>query len=393
MLDNENIVETEEIEEVSQEKPKSLKKRIKDFTKNSMTLFSKIGLSVFAISLLILLISKLFPAFSDFFNRYISSAIRFVLSKITGILPFSLGETVFLCIPVIFVSIMTVYIKFYSKEDAKATRFLITLFTCLALMFSCHIVSFGVAYNCSPLSERLGLDEKPVSTKELKFTAELLCQEVERYSKDVDYTEDGSSVMPYGYDELNDKLNDAYAKACEKYSFIPKLRSNVKVLAVSPVMTYTHISGIYTYYTGEANVNFNYPDYTAPYTMAHEMAHQRGVAPEDEANFVAFLVCMESNDSYIRYSAYLSMYEYLLSAYYEADAEGYSELLSDTDMSIKREMTAFNEFFGKYRDSVASDVSNAINDTYLKASGESAGSKSYGLVVDLACAYYAKQGQ
>ena len=102
---------------------------------------------------------------------------------------------------------------------------------------------------------------------------------------------------------------------------------------------------------------------------------------------------MESEDSYIRYSAYLSMYEYVISAYYEADAEGSSDLIYETDLSLKREMTAFNNFFAKYRESVASEVSDTINDTYLKASGESAGSKSYGLVVDLACAYYLNQGK
>ena len=55
-------------------------------------------------------------------------------------------------------------------------------------------------------------------------------------------------------------------------------------------MTYTHISGIYTFYTGESNININYPDFVVASSATHEMAHQRGVARENEANFVSFVV-------------------------------------------------------------------------------------------------------
>ena len=49
------------------------------------------------------------------------------------------------------------------------------------------------------------------------------------------------------------------------------------------------------------------------------MAHQRGIAREDEANFIAFLVCMASDDPYIRYSGYLEVYEYVASSLYSDD--------------------------------------------------------------------------
>ena len=42
--------------------------------------------------------------------------------------------------------------------------------------------------------------------------------------------------------------------------------------------------------------------------------------------------------------------------------------------------------FNKYADSVASDVSGAINNTFLTIQGTE-GTKSYGMVVDLAVAY------
>ena len=153
-------------------------------------------------------------------------------------------------------------------------------------------------------------------------------------------------------------------------------------------MTYTHMSGMYTYYTGEANLNVNFPDYNLPYTAAHELAHQRGVLPENEANFVAFLVCAESDDPYIRYSGYMNMYEYLNSALYSADYDTFAEVYGSLDRRAIYEMRAYNKFFEKYRDNVAATVSSTLNDNYLKAQGQTAGEKSYGMVVDLAVAYY-----
>ena len=194
--------------------------------------------------------------------------------------------------------------------------------------------------------------------------------------------------MPYSLDEMQEKLMEAYDAAYEKYPFITRLHSKMKYVALSKPMTYTHISGVYSYYTGEANLNINFPDYTLPYTAAHEFAHQRGIAPEDEANFVAFLVCKDSEDVYIRYSVYQNMLEYLMSALASADGELYYELLYQLDNRVRGEISAFNRFFVPYRESKASEVSSAMNDAYLKAAGDKEGERSYGMVVDLAVAYY-----
>ena len=54
-------------------------------------------------------------------------------------------------------------------------------------------------------------------------------------------------------------------------------------------------------------------------------------------------------------------------------------------------VTPISEFFEKYRDNTAADVSNAVNNTYLVLQGTE-GSKSYGMVVDLTVAYYKSLG-
>ena len=51
------------------------------------------------------------------------------------------------------------------------------------------------------------------------------------------------------------------------------------------------------------------------------------------------------------------------------------------------EMAAYSVFFTKYANSTASTVTGAVNDTFLKLQGTE-GTKSYGMVVDLAVAYF-----
>lgn len=363
--------------------------KFRSFIKKYFSPASCVCIILALLSAVVLLISKLSPLFSDWFNGYVSSFFRLVVSKITGVLPFSLGEAIFLCLPLLVVIALFVYFRLCYDDDIKAGRFIVSLVTCLSLMFTSFVFMFGVAYNGTPVGNKLGLEAKAVTYEELEYTADCLIYEIESVIDDIDYKYDGSSRLQYSFKELNDRLNDAYKSFSGKYCFIPSLRSNVKILAVSPIMTYTHISGVFTYYTGEANLNINYPDYSMPYTMAHEMAHQRGIAPENEANFVAFLVCLESDDPYIRYSAAVSMLEYVFSAMSKASNENYNSYISKVDVRIRGEMMAFSRFFDRYRNSVASDVTNTINDTYLKFSGDKAGAQSYGMVVDLACAYYA----
>lgn len=340
-----------------------------------------------AVSGAVHLVSELSEPFSDFVNRYISTFIRAVPSFLTSVLPFSLAETFILSIPVLLFAVIMFSNRAINKSVVCGVRFVVSMASVVALLYSMFVFSTAVAYNGTSLASKLGLEEKPVSADELAVTAQYMIDKMDAELDEIDYLPNGSSVMPHSLGEMNRLLLKAYDSASEKYSFIPRLYSRVKPIALSEPMTYTHISGIYTYFTGESNININFPDYTTPYTAAHELAHQRGFLPEDEANFIAFLVCAESEDPYIRYSGYLNMYQYLNSALYRADSGMFNRVYRSLDSRARNEMIAYNEFFEKYRENKAADISSALNDNYLKSQGESAGEQSYGMVVDLAVAY------
>ena len=108
----------------------------------------------------------------------------------------------------------------------------------------------------------------------------------------------------------------------------------------------------------------------------------------DEANFVAFLVCIESDDPYLQYCGYLNLYEYVISALYSADPQMYREVHATLSSEAKGELRAYSAFYDKYRESGAAKVGNAVNNAYLQVNGNKEGTKSYGMVVDLAVAYY-----
>ena len=186
---------------------------------------------------------------------------------------------------------------------------------------------------------------------------------------------------------MNDKLLEAYDKASDKYSFLQRLNSKIKPVMLSEPMSYTHITGVYTFFTGEANVNVNSPDYCLVFTAAHELAHQRGIAREDEANFVAFLVCLESDDAYIRYCGYLNLYEYVASALSKANKNAFNYSYTNLPLPVKYELRAYSQFYKKYEHSTVSKVSETVNNTFLTSQG-TPGTRSYGMVVDLAVAYY-----
>lgn len=348
-------------------------------------------LILYCIAIVAIVIHILFWAsqpFAAFFNRYPASVFRTVLATISGVLPFSLAEAIIIALPLILVTLLIIGIRKAFKSSTASIRFLSSLFAALTGFYSLFVFTFAAGYAAPTLEEYLSLQRHSVTAEELYHTATALIDEINALSADIPFQYASSSVMPYSISEMNILLNEAYETVCKTYDFIPHMNTHIKPVVLSEPMTYTHISGVYTYYTGEANLNIHFPDYTLPSTAAHELSHQRGIAREDEANFMAFLVCCSSDDSYIRYSGYQNLLEYVLNALYQANPTLYQEAISSLNRCVRYEMAAYNSFFSKYRQSVVSSVSGAVNDTFLKVQGQSDGARSYGRVVDLAVAYF-----
>ncbi len=355
--------------------------------KRSKTILLAVCYGYLALGLLVALLCLISVGFADFWNRYPASFFRSVFSYATYPIPVSVAEYFVLTLPVWLFLLFRYAIKKASRTWRDTLKYIISLFSAVAFFLGTLTVNFSAGYRTSSLDKKLGIERSTPSTEQLADLGGYLLKEAGMYAEKLGVTENGS-FMSYDIDELSKRLDEAYASLCEKYSFIPKMHTRVKPILLSESLTYTHIAGVYTFFTGEANINTNFPDYTLPFSAAHEMAHQHGFAREEEANFISFLCCIESDDDYIRYSGYLSLYEYVASALYSTDKATYFEMLSGMNDEVRRELIAYGDFFEKYEDNAAADITGAVNDAYLKSNGQDAGTLSYGLVVELATSYY-----
>ena len=343
--------------------------------------------AVFAVAVIIEILSTSDKALADAINDGSGPVIRVALAKMTNFLPFSFAESLLLCSPALLVIFILLIVRAGNKSLRALVKFTSGALAVISLAYSVFVFGYGTGYYGRTIDEKLGLERKNVSAEELYDTAKLLLEGAEKELDSIFYPRGTYSSMTFSYAEMNKKLNDAWKKVSEKYPCFQRFESNTKPVALSEPWTYTHTSGLYCFFTGEANVNVNYPDFIIVSSAAHEMAHQRGIAREDEANFVSFLVCISSDDPYIRYSGYLDMFREVRNKLADADKTLYKKLISEMSAETMGEVVSFGNFFDKYRENVAATVSNKVNDTYITSHGQEAGIKSYGLVADLLCAY------
>ena len=151
----------------------------------------------------------------------------------------------------------------------------------------------------------------------------------------------------------------------------------------------------------EANYNDVMYIMNKPATMCHELAHLRGYIFEDEANFISFLACIQSDDPVFEYSGYLSVLYYLDNDFW--DAVGRNRELYNAQPAITAQVHADNIFLtdeewkrinGKalINTEVVDEISDVVVDTTLKANGVGDGMNSYNRVVKLLLQYYKRQG-
>lgn len=353
--------------------------------KKRISLFAKISAIVFPICLTILVLSRNFTAVADFVNSTVSFGVRYAMAKLFDFLPFSVFEILFVLIPAwIF---LIVFLAVRSAKRGRRLRFVINLFSVVLIIFSWYSLTLAVPFNTTTVAERMELPRAEVTEDNLAEIMTALRNEVNELSAEIEYGEGGASVPTDDFREISEKICIEYDKLSKEYGLPHGFSSHAKPVMLGSVMSRFGLTGVYTFFTGEANVNSAYPMYDMTFTAAHELAHQRGIIRENEANFIAYLVCSRSDDAYLRYSAALSMYEYIGSALYRTDRDRYYEIASGLGRGPRGDLICSNGVYEKYKDSVIGDITSELNDAYLKGNGTE-GVASYGMVVLLTVSYF-----
>lgn len=360
-----------------------------------------LSLLLFPLSILINTISSRYPYFIEkYYSISINKFIVAILSNISGIFPFSLYELTIYLIVISIVSfiIYTIYIIISNPNKLKVfiKNSLLNILSIISIAYFLFIILWGLNYNRIPLEttliESYNLKyNKSISiidkTKEgLANLYEFLIENANEARKLV---KSSNGIMKANTD-YKGIINRAYLGYESILDFLPNLSgnySNAKYVMSSKLMCYTGITGIYFPFTGEANVNIAIPDIYIPSTTLHEMAHQRGYASEDEANFIAYLASINHPDIDFKYSGYILALNHTANALYSVDYDTYVTLSKNISEDVLDDLKNNRDFWDKYEGKI-DDISNEINNTYLKANGVSEGVKSYGKMVDLLLTYY-----
>ena len=242
----------------------------------------------------------------------------------------------------------------------------------------------GINYHRVSFAETAGISAEPCTAEDLSRICSWLTEEVNVRSAQVSRDENGvmSLSRPEGPDAAAamESLGETFPDLSGSYP-MPK-----KVLC-SQILSRLGLTGIFSAFTIEANYNRDMTAYNIPFTVCHELSHLRGFMQEEEANFIAFLACIQSEQTAFQYSGYLSAWIYCMNALYDTDYDTWSTIRSQLAPSVETDLTANREFWASY-DGILEEISTQVNDTYLKINGQDSGVQSYDMMVELTVAYF-----
>lgn len=329
------------------------------------------------------------------------------LSSVVGFLPslarFSVAEWVV----ALFLLFCAGYLGFCVRKlvVGKGERLMVAYRAAMGAAAICCTVYFlftalcGLNYYRHTFAEHAGYDVEEASVdavqrqEELVALAASLADELGRTRAQLGDDADLFDAQPGQFERYARESVEAMRKLAEQYPALERpLYSPPKPVIASKLLSYANIGGMFFPFTMESNINVDNPLFVIPWTMAHELAHQCGFMREDEANFIAYLACRQSDDALMRYSGYMLAYDNAISALRRVDPEAASAISLGLSAAVQRDLAERAQHWAKYEGPVQ-NVSNAANDTYLKANDQADGMQSYGRMVDLLLAEQRAAGQ
>lgn len=306
--------------------------------------------------------------------------------RLFSAVPFSVTEWVILFLAALGVVLLVLLIvRLIRRRWVKAYRTGMTILSVSAAMFALFCLWWGVLYYSDSFTEQAGLERRNISVQELETVTRYFAEQVSSAGEHVERGEDG--VFRADKSDIFRRSADIYGGAEQIFPCLAAPAVRAKPVLLSRLLSYIRYTGFFFPYTAEANLNADSPACLLPSTIAHELAHLRGVAREDEANFCAVVACMESGDEDYRYSGALLAYIYLGNALYSADYDAWREVYSTLSENVRADLRANNDYWARFETSAA-DVSEKVYESFLQTYGDDRGMQSYGACVDLLTVYY-----
>ena len=326
------------------------------------------------------------------YSAQIYPVIKKALAAVTSCVPFSLAECVLYALIMICAALLIGHIVRLVRRREHAARFVAFLLS-LAILFGALLnwfyLSWGLNYFRMPLAARMGLSVTARPAAELEALCTELATEANTLRRIVPEDENGVFRLRDGLQPMLDALTAAYETAGESYPALAGGATRAKRVLLSEGLSAMGIAGIYIGMTAEPNVNAHQPALLIPQGAAHEMAHQLGLASEDEAEFAAFLVCCGSDDVCVRYSGIVNAMVSCVNALKKADPEAYARVRSLYGEELRLDLADYDRYWDAY-DGALNEIQTEMNDAYLKHNAQQSGVASYGESVDLLLAWRAQ---
>jgi hypothetical protein len=298
-------------------------------------------------TLLIVFIAKNFPEFIDvFYGQGLYPIVRSILDLILVLFPFSL----------LLLFILLVLFLLVSRIRKRSFSGVLNLVGWLLFAF---YWLWGFNYFKSSLNENLNLEVLGINLDQREALVNSTLQHAILLS---DRLEEDAPLP-------SSILKQDIILACEKVSKLIDgiTTSNTAPVAMFPKTLFLRIgiTGMYFPFTGQAHYEPLLGNISLPYTMAHEWFHAGGVAPESEANFLAYISLMYSKNDELKYAAQMNLLIELLIFYKLTDHPKYlfyrEQFTSKMDIDLKNR----NALYQKYSN-VVSQKSDVVINQYLK---------------------------
>ena len=240
-------------------------------------------------------------------------------------------------------------------------------------------------YQAESFQEKSGIVAVGGTVAELQALTMRFAEELSACADEVLRDENGCFAVPRR--EILDAAAGSYDVLVEEFPFLKMEDHAPKAFAASRALSRLNFTGFYFPFTGESNVNIDSPAVFLGATVCHEMAHQRGIASEQECNFLGILAAVRSDKAAYRYSGYLTGYLYLANALYRVDEAAWREIRESLPDEVICDLQVNNRYWAQFEGPVK-ETAQTVYDGFLKANGDANGIRSYGMVVDLLLAYY-----
>ena len=336
-------------------------------------------------------------AFCDWHVKHLFPLSVNLYGRLMSIFPFSVGEgmialAVFFTAAAIVMGFMRIFVR---KGRVKR---LISVFT-RVYAWGFLAVFMIMTWNCFILYHASEFDEtymvqkaqRTYTDRELIQVRNHIVEELNALTEQMERDEDGFLIYQ---GDMEQEAIRAMQKLGEEYELLSGYYPQAKGITASDFLSQQYMMGYYFPFSMEANYNTSMYIVNVPATLCHELAHLKGFIYEDDANFIGFLACINSDDPFYRYSGYLSVLNYVEKEYKKASGKqefgsvSLAKSVCADDIFLTSEAWERVEENAVVETAVVKAASNQFTETTLVINGVSDGMKSYSRVVQLLLEYY-----